>query len=71
MTIHLRNKDPDSLTKEFSMRTPSLITRGIKRLVKYAGSADDGVPSITHIIHGCDQDFDDMHVVLSHDGAIL
>ena len=69
---HLHNNDPDNHNqRKFSIRTPSLITHGINILVEYTGLPNQGVLSSTCIIHDCDQALDAMHVVFSHDGAIV
>ena len=72
VTSHLHDEDPTNPDqRKLSMCIPSLIIRGIKILSKYTGSPNQGVPSSTRNIHDCDQDLDAMHIMLSHNGAIV
>ena len=56
--------------RKFSMKTPKMIARGIKRLFEYHLPAE-GVPCSSRIIHDCDQALRAMKIVCDHRGAII
>ena len=64
LTSHLAQNDE----RKFSMKTPKMIARGIKRLVE---GRSEGVPSSERIIHDCDQALNAMRIVMEHNGAIV
>ena len=59
----------DKYTRKFSMKTPKLIAREIKRLIE--NEWDKGVSGTERIIHDCNLTLDIMYTVYQSGGSIV
>ena len=66
LSSKLNKLDP----RRFSMETPKMILRGIRRLFDCDGD-EDGVPDSARIIHDCDKAWDSMWTVYEEKGAVV